>query len=99
MKYLYTTEPDELCHEVKPGIFGRPVQTSHQPTLRKLGWKDDPNDLRQNEKEVEQETQTEKSLSVHEQAEALGIATHDADGNKIHHKTLKKLIDEAQADD
>lgn len=38
MKYLYTTKPDEHCHEVEPGIYGRPAQTSEQSKLRKLGW-------------------------------------------------------------
>jgi len=38
MRYLYTTNPDEGCHEVAEGIYGRPVQTSEEPKLRKAGW-------------------------------------------------------------
>lgn len=33
-------------------------------------------------------------MNLKEQAESLGIATEDEDGKAIHHKTLKKLIDD-----
>lgn len=33
-------------------------------------------------------------MNLKEQAESLGIPTTDADGKAIHHKTLKKLIDD-----
>lgn len=38
MRYMYTTAPDEGCHEVESGIYGRPVQTSDEPKLRAEGW-------------------------------------------------------------
>lgn len=47
MKYLYTTKPDETCHEVEPGIWGRPVHTHEQPKLRKKGWVYNVNDLKE----------------------------------------------------
>ena len=42
MQYLYTNDPDKDCHEVSPGVFGRPVHTSEQPKLKRRGWAMDP---------------------------------------------------------
>lgn len=47
MKYLYTTKPDKHCHEVAPGIYGRPTHTTEQPKLRKLGWADSIHKLKE----------------------------------------------------
>jgi len=38
MRYMYTTQPDEGCHEVESGIYGRPVRTDQQGMMRKKGW-------------------------------------------------------------
>jgi len=38
MRYLYTDKPDESCHEVKPGVWGRPCHTSEVPKLVAKGW-------------------------------------------------------------
>ena len=45
MRYLYTTTPDENCHEVTKGIYGRPVHTSQQKALLAQGWKFRVSDL------------------------------------------------------
>lgn len=47
MKYLYTTNPDKHCHEVAPGVWGRPAHTSEQAKLRKLGWVDSIHKLKE----------------------------------------------------
>lgn len=38
MRYMYTRTPDEGCHEVESGIYGRPVRTDQQGMMRKKGW-------------------------------------------------------------
>ena len=62
MKYLYTTNPDKHCHEVAPGVWGRPTHTTEQPKLRKAGWvyhinelKEAGNGLRKDEEEGRKE--------------------------------------------
>lgn len=85
MKYMYTNEPDSLCHEIH-GVYGRPVNTADQPKLKAKGWVYNPKNLEVAEKKAEK-----KSLA--EQAEALGIPFLDKDGNKIHHATLAKAIE------
>lgn len=63
MQYLYTTDPDDKCHEVRKGIYGRPVHQYQMKALRAKGWK--PNihdleathDLRKDEEEGREEGQ------------------------------------------
>lgn len=40
MRYMYCSESlaDEGCHEVQPGIFGRPVHNNHRNKLKAKGW-------------------------------------------------------------
>jgi hypothetical protein len=94
MKTMYTKEPDEGCYSIGGGYFARPVHNNHQAKLSKRGW---------TYAKPETTTQTKEApqgkLSVAEQAEALGLPVVDEEGNKIHHKTLKKMIEEASNDD
>ena len=85
MKYLYTTKPDEHCHEVEPGIYGRPAQTSEQAKLRKLGWVYHISDLkgddhvreekegRQEEVEVSRSIYDAQLASLHDEAEVVKL--------------------------
>lgn len=54
MKYLYTTKPDEGCHRIN-GVYGRPVHTSEQKSLKAKGWKENPDELREEEGREEAE--------------------------------------------
>ncbi len=76
----------------------KPVHTYQQASYLKDGWsfhkgKDNAKD--DSKAEAKEAPKEEKVLTVHEQAEALGIPTHE-DGKKIHHKTLAKRIAEAK---
>lgn len=48
MRYLYTQKPDEGCHEVAPGVFGRPAHTGEIKKLLAAGWKNQPQDFANN---------------------------------------------------
>lgn len=95
MKYLYTTEPDEGCHEIN-GVYGRPVHTNEQAKLKSLGWKESPDGLR-HEEEVRQEAQEQVIRD-----EDLVKAYHAVFGKKPHHKmkpeTIRERLDEAYND-
>lgn len=104
MQYLYTTEPDELCHEIE-GVYGRPVHEHHVKKLLAKGWKRHAKELRSEEATKEEKAETEadqatQDLSVTEQLQLeaieLGIDIYKADGSEKHHKTLAKEIKEAQ---
>ena len=102
MRYLYTTTPDEGCREVSPGVYGRPVHTTQQAKLKKLGWVDDPSKLKgddhvREEKEVRQESEE----VTDEQVEAVVAAYTERFGRKPHHKMkLETMLDKLeQADD
>lgn len=89
MKYLYTTNPDKHCHEVAPGVWGRPTHTTEQPKLRKAGWvyhinelKEAGNGLRKDEEEGREEGQ---EVTIFEEYEARF-------GKKPHHKMKAETI-------
>ena len=85
----------------KDGV-SKPVHTYQQKQHKADGWsfKKEVQHAKDDSKAEAKETaKEEKVLTVHEQAELLGIATHDEDGKKIHHKTLAKLIAEAKYGD
>lgn len=94
MRYLYTNKPDEACHEVKPGVFGRPVHRSQERQLRAAGWKVNPNDVQQ-AKESKEKPQAEEVSDELAQARAL---YEEATGKKAHHKaSAETLIKKALA--
>lgn len=105
MKYLYTTKPDESCHEVSPGVWGRPVHTSEQPKLMKLGWTYHLNDLKGadhglRKEEGREEKEVDENMDFDE---FLRQKYEEVIGKKPHHKmkleTMQEKIAEAEADD
>lgn len=103
MRYLYTTEPDEGCHEIESGIFGRPVQTCDESKLMAKGWsltveaQRGKTDVRQAKKERQEEGQ---EVSAREELEKL---YKEQFGKKPHHKmkdeTILEKLKEAVGDD
>ena len=104
MRYMYTTEPDKLCHAIN-GVMGRPVGTLEQKTLKTKGWVFDASKLAKKEsggsKAEAKEATKEKDgvLTRNEKAAKYGIKITDDKGNKIHYKLLDGLIEQAQADE
>lgn len=105
MKYLYTTEPDEGCHKIN-GVYGRPVHTSEQAKLRKLGWVDNINQLKEADHGLRKEEGREESQEVDENMdfdEFLRQKYEEVIGKKPHHKmkreTMQEKIAEAEADE
>lgn len=105
MKYLYTTTPDDQCHEVKPGIYGRPAHTTEQPKLRKAGWVDSIAKLKGaddglREEEGREEKEVDENMDFDE---FLRQKYEEVIGKKPHHKmkleTMQEKIAEAEADD
>lgn len=98
MKYLYTNEPDEGCHKVN-GVYGRPVHTSEQESLRKLGWVDNINQL----KEADNGLREEEGREEKEVTSDLADLYEEVIGKKPHHlmkpETMQAKIDEALSDD
>ena len=45
MRYMYTDKPDEGCHEVSPGVFGRPVHAYLMKKMLAAGWKANPSEV------------------------------------------------------
>lgn len=104
MRYLYTNNPDEWCHKVADGVYGKPVQASQQAALMAKGWKLKPEQIEvSNEKSKSQESTEEatqeKVLSRDEQAELLSIPLIDDEGNKRHWKVVQADIDKALSDE
>lgn len=101
MKYLYTTKPDEHCHEVEPGIWGRPVQTYEQPKLRKKGWTYTVNELKEAGDGLRKEEEREETEE--EVTDEMAKLYEEVIGKKPHHKmkfeTMKAKVDEALKDD
>ncbi len=84
MRYLYTNTPDDGCHEVSPGVFGRPVHNMHMKRLLAAGWKSNPADVEAPEAEIDPEL----------------IAKYEAKfGKKPHHKMKAESIAKALEDD
>lgn len=84
MRYLYTNTPDEGCHEVEPGVFGRPFHTGQIQKHLKAGWKNSPKDVEAKKEEVPADL----------------IAAYEAKfGQKPHHKMKADTIAKALAND
>ena len=101
MKYMYTNNPDKLCHAIN-GVMGRPVGTFEQKTLITKGWVFDVNKLakKSDSKAEAKETKKEESvLTRNEKADKYGVKITDDQGNKIHYKLLDGLIEQAQANE
>lgn len=107
MKYLYTTEPDEGCHKIN-GVYGRPVHTSEQAELRKAGWVDNINQLKEDDHGLrkDEEEGREESQEVSENMDFDGylrLKYEEIIGKKPHHKmkreTMQEKIAEAEAND
>jgi len=104
MKYLYTNTPDEGCHKIK-GVYGRPVHTSEQPKLRKLGWVDNVNQLkgadhglRKEEGREEEGEVSAEDLTVDERRYLQLVEEYRAKfGKDPHHKmkaeTIRKKVE------
>jgi len=110
MRYLYTTTPDENCHEVTKGIYGRPVHTSQQKALLAQGWKFRVSDLeksyvRQEKEGREEEREVTESgpsgADTYSDREILALHYEAAFGKKPHHKMKTETIRQKleQADD
>lgn len=101
MRYLFTTKPDEGCHEVEPGIFGRPVQACDEPKLKKQGWtltveaQRGNTDVRQAKEERQEESQ-----EVDDDREMWAAAYEQKFGKKPHHKLkTDKIRAKVESDD
>jgi len=107
MIYLYTTEPDELCHKVSEGIYGRPVNTYAQPGLRKLGWVSDPATLKveshvRNERKTSEEASEKGQEEAHDEVTDLAVwsaAYNQKFGRRPHHRmkvdTIRREVEES----
>lgn len=91
MRYLYTTDPDEGCHEFEPGIYGRPVQTSDEKKLKAKGWRVTINGVRQKAQEErrQEEPVDDSEEQVLEEARAL---YEEQFGKRPHHKMKAETI-------
>lgn len=100
---MYTTKPDEGCREVSPGIYGRPVHTSHQSGLRKQGWVYSINDIEvthvRKEKEGRQESEEMNQFEADQEYGYLCEKYQEKFGKLPHHKmkaeTIRKKLDES----
>jgi len=81
---LFTTDPDDGCYQVD-GAWCRPVHNHEVEPLLAKGWSKTPN--------IEVADKP-KAKSMVEQALELGIEV-EQDGKPVHHKTLAKLIKDA----
>jgi hypothetical protein len=93
MRYMYTTEPTEDCHQFD-GVWGKPVHTSEQKKLLKLGWRFDPNGLRNERQEAKQEGQRQEE-SVDTEEDVLEEARQlyeEQFGKRPHHKMKAETI-------
>ena len=91
MKYLYTKTPDEGCHEVEKGIYGRPVNTSDQRKLLASGWAKTPADLRGNDDGVRKDEEERRQEEV-EVTDELIHAYQEKFGKRPHHKMKVETI-------
>ncbi len=100
MRYMYTTKPDEGCHEVESGIYGRPVHTSDEPKLKAKGWslsidalRGTSDGLRKDEKEGRQE-------EAEVDRDMWAAAYERKFGRKPHHKMkVENIRAKVEADD
>ena len=98
MKYLYTTEPDDKCHEIEPGIYGRPAHTTEQASLKEKGWTTNINDLKGDD-----HVRKEKEGRKEEGEVDIDLEYERVLGKKPHHlmkdETKHKHIAEALSND
>lgn len=100
MKYMYTTKPDEGCREVSPGIYGRPVHTSHQSGLRKQGWVYSIHDIEVTHVRQEKEGRQEEVEVSEEDREAWAELYKEKFGKRPHHKAkLETIIAKVESDE
>lgn len=103
MRYMFTTKPDEGCHEVESGIYGRPVQTSDEPKLRKAGWAftvdslRGTGDVRQRQEEGREEEVEVSDAEFKRQVNELeeydwALKYENKFGKKPHHKMKLETI-------
>ena len=109
MKYLYTTQPDDKCHEVEPGIYGRPAHTTEQARLRLAGWVYNISDLKGDDYVREEKEGREEEVEVTDsqwKQDIEDLERHDLEvrykekfGKPPHHKmkaeTIRKKLDES----
>ena len=94
MRYLYTDKPDDWCHEVNPGIYGRPVHTSQEKKLMADGWKVRIEDVQQ----TEESQKVPKAQEVDSTLEEARKLFQDVTGKKAHHKaTAETLLKKVKA--
>jgi len=94
MKYLYTTEPDEGCHEIENGIYGRPVHTAEQRKLIQKGWRLNPDAIRKEEGQQEERRQQE-GPDVDELRELYQQTFGERPHHKMKAETLIRKLEEA----
>ena len=94
MKYLYTTEPDNKCHEVEPGIYGRPVHTAEQRKLIQKGWRKFPHALRKEERQQETRRQ-QKGPDVDELRELYEYKFGEQPHHRMKAETIVRKLEEA----
>lgn len=109
MRYLYTKEPDDHCHEVEPGIYGRPAHTTEQPKLKAKGWTYTVNELKEADdglRKDEEEGREEEGEVTDENMDFDGylrLKYEEVIGKKPHGKmkreTMQEKIAEAEADE
>lgn len=101
MKYLYTTQPDEHCHKVAPGIWGRPTQTSEQAKLRAAGWVSNISELEVNDHVREEKEGRQEEVEVDSERVVLAAEYEKRFGKPPHHKmkaeTIRKKLDYGMA--
>lgn len=108
MRYMFTRQPDEGCHEVESGIYGRPVQTCDQGKLKKAGWsftidaQRGNTDVRQGEEERQEEGQEVSGKDNMSYDDFLRLEYERVFGKRPHHKlkaeTIAERIKEAESD-
>lgn len=101
MRYMYTTKPEEGCHEVELGIYGRPVQTSEQPKLKQAGWSYSIDSLRGTDHVRQEKEGREEEREVSESMdfdEFLKRKYEEVIGKKPHHKMKRETMQEKIAE-
>lgn len=83
MQYLYTNNPDDGCHVVAPGVYGRPVHGHERGFLLHNGWKKTPEEI--NAPDV--------------QVSNLALRYEERFGEKPHHRMKPETILKALQDD
>lgn len=99
MRYMYTTKPDEHCHEVEKGIYGRPVHSYQESALQKQGWALNISNLRGTSDVRQKEEGREEKKEVSDDREAWADLYEQKFGKPPHHKmkpeTIRKKLEES----